>query len=143
MKIFALISLLTLSINAYAQTITISHLEVNETSSSLLIHGRFGNITGWIKIGDTTAKVLSWTDSLVVCTIPVGGTGAAGPVNVVANGTSSNTHYLTSLYFSIQYYYYLQDGGPPFLHSDNSHYHCHLRCDFEDQRSYQSLQVAK
>jgi hypothetical protein len=52
----------------------------DEAKSQLQIRGSFGLDSGSVMIEDTTLGIVSWSDSLIICSLPDSGKGAGGRV---------------------------------------------------------------
>src|SRR5579872_3794142 len=87
----------------YAQQPTISYLMCDEAKSQLQIRGSFGVDSGSVSIEDTTLGIVSWSDSLIICSLPDIGKGAGGGVVVKSTKGVSNKRILSI--FSIDYYH--------------------------------------
>jgi hypothetical protein len=91
------------AIPLFAQQPTISYLMCDEAKSQLQIRGSFGVDSGSVSIEDTTLGIVSWSDSLIICSLPDIGKGAGGGVVVKSTKGISNKRILSI--FSIDYYH--------------------------------------
>ncbi len=79
----------------FAQAPSISYMMADEAKSQLQIHGSFGNTPGTVTIEDTTLGIASWSDSLIICSLPDSGQGAGGGVVVQTAMGKSNKRMLS------------------------------------------------
>jgi hypothetical protein len=95
MKYTILFLLIFSAIPLLAQQPTISYLMCDEAKSQLQIHGAFRSDSGSVMIEDTTLGIVSWSDSLIICSFPDSGKGAGGGVLVQTIHGLSNKRMLS------------------------------------------------
>src|SRR5579872_5606264 len=90
----------------YAQQPSISYLMCDEAKSQLQIRGSFGVNSGSVTIEDTTLGIVSWSDSLIICSLPDSGKGAGGHVEVKTVKGVSNERALSIFSAKVDYLYW-------------------------------------
>ncbi len=84
-----------------AQAPVIDYLQVDEAKSQLWVIGKFGVDSGSVAIEDTTLRIVSWSDTMIVCGLPDSGIGAAGVVRVIVPNGKSNDRILSLIHLNI------------------------------------------
>jgi hypothetical protein len=101
----------------------------DEAKSQLQIHGSFGIDSGTVSIEDTTLAIISWSDSLILASLPDSGKGAGGNVIVQTLKGVSNKRVLSIIFMHIDYSKFVLESGNYWkMISDNS-WHCNWRTD--------------
>ena len=89
-----------------AQQPSISYLMCDEAKSQLQIHGSFGTDSGSVSIEDTTLGIVSWSDSLIIASLPDSGKGAGGDVVVQTVNGVSNKRVFSIFSMMVDYLYW-------------------------------------
>jgi hypothetical protein len=106
MKYVILFLLIFSASSLLAQQPSISYLMCDEAKSQLQIRGAFGTDSGIVMIEDTTLGIVSWSDSLIICSLPDSGKGAGGGVIVQTVKGLSNEKALSIIGMTLDYYYW-------------------------------------
>ena len=93
--VISILTIFLFAIPLLAQQPSISYLMADEAKSQLQIHGSFGIDSGSVSIEDTTLGIVSWSDSLIICSLPDSGKGAGGHVEVETRNGVSNVGILS------------------------------------------------
>ncbi len=80
---------------SYAQPPHIDSMYVDEMKGELDIYGSFGSAQGKVWVDSVEPKIISWSDTFIISSIPTSGRGAAGPVIVGGRGYHSESRMLT------------------------------------------------
>src|SRR2546421_3217112 len=98
-----------------AQQPSISYLMCDEAKSQLQIRGSFGIDSGSVSIEDTTLGIVSWSESIIICSLPDSGKGAGGHVEVQTIHGVSNKRALSIFSMTIDHTFwsvmYRSDGA--------------------------------
>ncbi len=98
----SLILFLLFASASYGQPV-IDHMLIDESNGELQIIGTFGSIEGKVWVDSVEMPVKSWTDTLVIASIPDTCRGSAGSVVIGANGTQSEGRMITEWGLKIFY----------------------------------------
>ena len=82
---------------------SIHHVEPDEYSEQLRLHGRFGSTRGEVFIDGSPRTIVDWTPERIVVDLPQTGTGSHGPVQVKVRGLKSNVRQLTEWNLALDY----------------------------------------
>lgn len=73
-------------------------IDINESTSEMLLHGSFGSASGAITVDGVPATIQSWSEQQITASIPSGGKGSAGPVVVTSPGGSTKPRMITKMH---------------------------------------------
>jgi hypothetical protein len=112
MKYTILFLLIFSAIPLLAQQPTISYLMCDEAKSQLQIRGSFGSDSGSVVIENIPLAILSWSDSLIICSLPTSGATSGGKVQVNSLKGVSNQKTLSVFNAEIVHYLYHYNHNP-------------------------------
>ncbi|HET9136981.1 MAG TPA: T9SS type A sorting domain-containing protein, partial [Candidatus Kapabacteria bacterium] len=75
---------------AQAQPPRIDSMRIDESKGLLSLYGDFGSVQGKVWCDSIELTIISWSNSIIVSSIPIDGKGSAGPVIVESDGIRSN-----------------------------------------------------
>ncbi len=133
MKRFIFIFSILFACTSAAQPPRTDYMSVNEFKSELHIFGDFGTAKGAVWVDSVALQIVSWSDSVIVGSLPVSGKGSAGLVEVAGRSYRGKGRMLTSLK---PYVYSEKDQLQPyfptqFIHESKSYWH--FRVDLESR----------
>jgi hypothetical protein len=119
-----------------AQQPTIFYLMCDEAKSQLQIRGSFGVDSGSVTIEDTTLGIISWSDSLIICSLPDSGKGVGGHVVVKTVKGVSNARALSIIYLEIVYELQQQESNGYWVTIGGLEWHFNFRADITSRTSH-------
>lgn len=116
---------------ALAQIPVIDSMDIDESSSTLTIHGLHGSEKGRVSVDGVDLTIQSWANDLITCAIPPSGKGSAGPVVVSNTYGETKPRQITKWHFDVYRWHAPPDN--PFSQVERERYYLDWRFDLHSR----------